>query len=488
MKELRKQKKIIWNPQPKQIEFMQRPEYEVFYGGAAGGGKSDSLLIEALRQVHIPHYRGLIIRKTYPQLSELIDRSYELYTQAFRKAKYNGSEHVWKFPSGAKIYFGSLHHTKDRLQYQGKRYDFIGFDELTHFTWDEYSYLFSRNRPSGEGTRVYMRATGNPGGIGHGWVKSRFITAAPPKTRIWEEYDIDAPNGEKIKMKRDRIFIPSSVFDNPALLRNNPEYLASLAMMNEAEKKALLYGDWDCFSGQVFSEWRDDPKGYETRRWSHVIKPFQIPDHWKVVRGFDFGFSKPFSVGWYAVDEKGVLYRIVEYYGCTGVPNEGIRINPKEIAAGIREMEQTHPLLKGKKIHGVADPSIFEKSRGESIADQMEDFPYFIAWDKGDNTRLAGKMQFHYRLAFDDEGRSMFYCFNTCKHFLRTIPNLVYDETKVEDIDTDGEDHIYDECRYVFMQRPITPRKTTPKLVALEDPLELFGGEKAGDKYSFYRI
>ncbi len=488
MEELRREKKVIWSPQPKQIEFMQRPEYEAFYGGAAGGGKSDSLLMEALRQVNIPHYKGLIIRKTYPELSELIDKSLRFYGAAFPKAKYNGSEHVWKFPSGAKIYFGSLHHAKDKIKYQGKEFDFIGFDELTHFTWDEYSYLFSRNRPSGKGTRVYMRATGNPGGIGHGWVKSRFITAAPPKTTIWESYSVEAPDGGEIKMKRDRIFIPSTVFDNPALLQNNPEYLASLAMMSEAEKKALLYGDWDCFSGQVFSEWRDDPAGYETRRWSHVIKPFLIPEHWKIVRGFDFGFSRPFSVGWYAVDEKGVLYRIAEYYGCTGVPNEGIRINPKEIAAGIREIETTHPLLKGKSITGVADPSIFEKSRGESIAEQMEDFPHFISWEKGDNTRLAGKMQFHYRLAFDEEGRSMFYCFDTCKHFLRTIPNLVYDEAKVEDIDTEGEDHIYDECRYIFMSRPISPRKTTPKLMPLEDPLNLFGGERADGKYQFYRV
>lgn len=479
-------RRILWKPQPKQIEFMQRPEYECFYGGAAGGGKSDSLVMEALRQVHIPNYRGLIVRKTYPQLSELIDKSMTFYTQAFPGAKYNQSRHVWSFPSGAKIYFGSLHHAKDKIQYQGKQYDFIGFDELTHFTWEEYSYLFSRNRANGAGTRVYMRATGNPGGIGHGWVKSRFITAAPPKTTIWEEYDIQAPDGKSIKMKRNRIFIPSSVFDNPALLRNNPEYLATMAMMSEAEKKALLYGDWDCFTGQVFAEWRDDPAGYKTGRYSHVIEPFEIPAHWKIVRGFDFGFSRPFSVGWYAVDEKGVLYRIAEYYGCTGTPNEGVKLNPKEIAAGIREIEETHELLKGKKILGVADPSIFEKSRGESIAEQMEGHPFYITWDKGDNTRLPGKMQFHYRLAFDEDGRSMFYCFNTCKHFIRTIPNLVYDETKVEDIDTDGEDHIYDECRYVFMTRPITPRKTTPKLVPLEDPLDLFKEERG--RYSFARI
>lgn len=121
--------------------------------GAAGGGKSDALIIEALRQVHIPHYRALILRKTYPQLSELIDKTMRYYKPVFPKARYNGSSHCWTFPSGAKIYFGSLNHTQDKYNYQGKAFDFIGVDELTHFTWDEYSYVMSRNRPSGPGTR-----------------------------------------------------------------------------------------------------------------------------------------------------------------------------------------------------------------------------------------------------------------------------------------------------------------------------------------------
>ena len=167
---------------------MSRFENEALYGGAAGGGKSDCALVEALRQVNIPHYRGLILRKTYPQLSELIDRSRELYLSAFPKAKYNDTKHCWSFPSGAKIYFGAMQYTKDRTNYQGKRYDFIDFDELTHFTWDEYSYLFSRNRPNGEGTRCYIRAQANPGGIGHGWVKERFITAAPPMETKCKNY------------------------------------------------------------------------------------------------------------------------------------------------------------------------------------------------------------------------------------------------------------------------------------------------------------
>ena len=206
--------KIVWSPQPRQSAFMCRPEYECLYGGAAGGGKSDAMLCEAMRQIKVPNYKGIIFRKTYPQLQELILRSNELYKAVVPQAKYNVTDKKWTFPSGAKIFFGTMQHTKDRLNYQGLAYDFIGFDELTHFTWEEYSYMFSRNRPSGPGTRVYMRATANPGGVGHAWVKDRFITAAPPETPITEERTILDPDGKKIQVKRKRIFIPSSVFDN----------------------------------------------------------------------------------------------------------------------------------------------------------------------------------------------------------------------------------------------------------------------------------
>jgi hypothetical protein len=225
----------------------------------------------------------------------------------------------------------------------------------------------------------------------------------------------------------------------------------------DAERKALLYGDWDSFSGQVFMEWRNNPDGYKMRRNTHVIEAFRVPNSWKIYRGFDFGYSKPFSVGWYAVDHDGRMYRIRELYGCTGTPNEGVKWEPAEIARKIKEIEAEDENLRGKYVYGIADPSIFDESRGESVGRMMErEGVYF---EKADNTRIAGKMQLHNRLAFDDEGYPMLYVFDTCKHFIRTIPALVYSQVDVEDIDTTTEDHIYDECRYVCMEHPINPPK-----------------------------
>ena len=258
---------VLWSPQKRQEIFLSRFEDEALYGGAAGGGKSEALVVEALRQVHIPHYRALILRKTYPELSELIDKSQRYYRGAFPAAQWSEARHEWRFPSGAKISFGAMQHTNDRFKYQGRAYDYIAFDELTHFTQDEYLYLLSRNRASGPGTRVYLRASANPGGIGHGWVKARFLTPAPPMQTIWEDVSMLTPDGAVLNAKRSRIFVPSTVFDNQILLKNDPAYAARLAALPDADKRALLYGDWDAFAGQVFSEWRADPAHYADRRY-----------------------------------------------------------------------------------------------------------------------------------------------------------------------------------------------------------------------------
>ncbi len=431
---------VIWKPQPKQAIFMSRPEYEALYGGAAGGGKSDALVIEALRQVHIPHYKALIIRKTFPQLAELIEKSLRYYPRSYPDAKYNDSKHTWTFPSGAKIIFGSMQHSKDKLQYQGQAYDFIAFDELTHFLYDEYSYLFSRNRPNGAGTRVYIRSTANPGGIGHGWVKDRFITAAKPMTPIPQIVRWSRPDGSIEEFQNYRIFVPSTVYDNPELLKNDPLYIARLASMPEADRNALLYGDWQSFSGQCFTEWRDDPDHYKDRINTHVIEPFLIPKEWKIWCSIDWGYARPFSVGYYAVDFERRLYRIREYYGCTVEPNVGVKLEPTVVAKNMKEIEATDPNLKNRQILRVGDPAIWqEDGSGQSIGSLFE--KERIYFEKGDHARISGKMQCHHRLSMDSEGIPMFYVFNTCTHFIRTIPTLVYDEKNVEDIDSDGEDH-----------------------------------------------
>lgn len=474
----------VWRPQPKQAAFMRRPEYEALYGGAAGGGKSDALVIEALRQVHIPHYKALILRKTYPQLAELVEKSLRYYPPAFPGAKYNAQAHTWSFPRGAKVIFGSMQFASDRIRYQGHAYDFIAFDELTHFTFDEYSYLFSRNRPNGPGTRVYLRATANPGGVGHGWVKERFVTAGPPMTTLWEDITWRGPDGAERRSRQSRIFIPSSVFDNPALLQNDPGYVRRLASMPAAEKNALLYGDWDTFSGQVFTEWRNDPGHYLDRRGTHVIAPFAVPREWSIWRGLDWGYAKPFSVGWYAADHDGRLYRIREYYGCTGIPDTGVRLEPSAVAREIRRIEAEDPNIKGRKVYGIADPAIFGDAGTESVAALME--RERVWFDHGDHKRLDGKMQVHHRLAFDEDGVPMLYVFDTCRHFLRTVPGLTYSQRDVEDVDTAQEDHIYDELRYICMANPIAPRKRAPEAKPGFDPLDLRAGGRRQYPYEFY--
>ena len=462
---------------------MERWEDEALYGGAAGGGKSDALVVEAARQAHIPHYRALILRKTYPELSELIEKSERYYPVAFPKAKFNAGKNLWKFPSGAIIRFGAMQHTKDKVKYQGRAFDFIAFDELTHFTWEEYSYLISRNRPNGPGTRVYMRATANPGGVGHGWVKNRFVTAAQPMQTISDWVEYRRPDGESERRERTRIFVPASVFDNAELLRNDPDYVARLAMLPEADKRALLYGDWDSFSGQVFTEWRDDPMHYGDYRWTHVVEPFEIPSYWPIYRGFDWGYARPFSVGWWAIGRDGEMYRIRELYGCTETPNEGVKWTPEQLARKIFEIEKDDPNLRGHRITGIADPAIWDASSGESIADVME--RHRVYFDKADHARISGKMQIHNRLAFDEEGKAMMYIFKTCTHFIRTMPALVYDQANVEDVDTKAEDHIYDETRYVAMEHQIRARENHKPKPKGYDPLEVDYGQNRD--YALYR-
>ena len=270
-----------------------------------------------------------------------------------------------------------------------------------------------------------------------------------------------------------RLFIPSFVQDNKFLMKSDGAYIRRLEQLPENERRALLYGEWEIFDGQVFNEWRNDPKGYRTRRFSHVIEPFEIPKEWRRFRAFDFGYSKPFAVSWYAVDNDGRAYNYRELYGCSGKPDTGVKWTAQKIADKIYELEREEREAE-IKITGVADPAIWNATGGSegSIAEMME--RRGVYFEKGNNNRLAGKMQVHYRLAFDGEGLPMIYFFkDRCPVMIRTLPKLKYDEISPEDVDTRQEDHLYDELKYFLMLDPIGPREPEPlKKIKEYSPLE----------------
>ena len=445
----------------KQQKFINAKEDEVLYGGAAGGGKSYGQIIDSfLKAVKYPGIKQIILRNSFPELNRSIILTAqtilpkELYT-------YSSTGHKMEFVNGSFIEFGYIASDADVSNYQSAEYDIIRFDELTHFTEYQYKYMRSRIRGVNKFPKQIKSST-NPGNRGHAWVKEMFISASTPGKSF-------------IKDGTSFLFIPANVKENLFLMKSDPGYVKRLESLPLHEKKALLYGDWEIFDGQFFSEFKNVPEHYEDRKGTHVISPFAPPPEWTIYRSFDFGYARPFSVGWWAIDYDGRMYRILELYGCRrdengfAVANTGVKWTPEKIFARVSETEKSHPWLKGKDIFGVADPSIWDKSRGTSVADVAESFGVYF--DKGDNNRIPGWMQVHYRLQFDENGVPMMYIFSNCEGFIRTMPSLVFSQNKPEDLDTDGEDHIADEVRYMCMAHPITPAISIPREVKLFDPL-----------------
>ena len=428
-------------PNPKQRLFFRARERHVAYGGARGGGKSWAVRVKAvLLCLRWPGIRVLILRKTY---RELINNHIEplLTLLPASLARYNKTEKGFRFAGGSTIWFGYCSSDTDLDQYQGAEYDVVFFDEATQFKEDWIRKInLAVRQPNGLPKRSYY--TCNPGGVGHGYIKRLFID------RRYEEGEDPA----------DYRFIPALVTDNTALMQTQPEYLRNLRSLPPKLRKAWLEGSWDLFEGQFFEEFRDDPSHYDDRQYTHVIRPFRIPEGWKCYRSFDWGYNKPFSCGWWAVDHDGVAYRIAELYGCTGTPNEGVRQTPEQVFTAIARTEKEHPQLKGRRIIGVADPSIWACQTGKSIASTAAEQGVFFT--PGDNKRIPGWLQLHYRLSFDSNGFPRMYIFSDCRDFIRTLPQLRYDPLRPEDLDTEGEDHIADETRYFCMARPIAPRRT----------------------------
>lgn len=454
----------IGTPNAKQAIVLKDTHMHIGFGGARGGGKS--WMVRAKATILASTYaciKIMIIRKTYPELVANHIKPFKELLQIGRKGNpitYVETHKEIRFPNGSTILFGYCDKEDDVDRYLGTEVDVLFIDEATLLSETQIKKLVACVRGT-NGFPKHVYYTCNPGGKGHAYIKRIFID----KEYVEGEYP------------EDYSFTQSLVYDNKILMETNPNYIRQLEAQPEATRKAWLEGAWDSFVGQVFVEWRNDPAHYADRRWTHVIDDLErIPETWHIYRGFDFGYSKPFSVCWFAVDHDGRIYHFKEWYGCTTSPNTGIQLTVQEIAQGILDRERADPRLRGRTIRGIADPAIWESSRGESIAQMLE--AQHVYFDKGDHARLAGLMQFHYRLAFDEQGYPMFYCCRECKQFIRTIPILIYDDKNTEDIDTDLEDHIYDATRYVFMEHPINPRKNVKRYLPsdplpLEDPLEI---------------
>lgn len=449
---------VITIPEPneKQKLFFQARKKYIGYGGARGGGKSWAVRAKAvLMALNYPGIHMMIVRRTYKELEGNHIRSLKAMTLGI--ARYNTTDKLLTFNNGSTIEFMYCSRDGDLDRVQGLEVDVLFLDEAAQLSEYQMKALIAIVRGVNDfPKRVYF--TCNPGGQGHAYIKRVFIDRQFLATENPDEYT----------------FIQALVDDNTALMTAQPEYLQQLEALPRKLREAWRYGRWDVFEGQVFGEFVDDSEHYEDRRWTHVIEPFEIPAHWTIYRGLDWGYSKPFSVGWFAVSPKGRIYHFRELYGCTGEANVGVEWTVQELGRKIREIEQNDYRLRGKHIFGVADPAIFASDGGPSIAEQLEECQVYF--EKGTNKRWPGKMQCHYRLAFDEDGVPMFYVFNTCKNFIRTIPALVYSDTDTEDVDTKMEDHAYDMWRYVMMARPIEPREK--KLAANyvpepEDPLNM---------------
>ncbi len=441
-------------PTPKQAVFHASAADEVLYGGAAGGGKSRAIVMEALiRALETPGARCYLFRRTYPELQDT------LISEALRSippqlGRYHQTRRDFELVNGSVLRFRHCARDADRFRYQGAEMHHLFIDELTHFSLEVYDYLRTRLRaPKGLRIRPVVRCASNPGGAGHAWVKARFVDAgeagATHTRSVWSD-------ALQAAQERTLLYLPATCHDNPHL---SADYVFELEQKPPRLREALLHGRWDAFEGQAFSEWRDEKEGYDTGCGSHVVRPFDVPREWPRWRSFDFGYARPFSVGWWAVSPDGAVYRYREWYGAAG-PDQGLRMDPSAIARGIREQEAAFE--QGLHVSGVADPSIFDGSRGESIAQRMQ--AEGVYFEKGENARLPGKMQLHARLALDGQGRSGLYVFSTCRAFLRTLPALACDPARPEDVDTAGEDHAYDETRYFLMARPYAP--AAPKAAA----------------------
>ena len=414
---------VVFSPnEGPQTFFLAAGEKDVLYGGAAGGGKSYAMLVDPLRYAHRKAHRALILRRSMPELRELIDKSRELYPQAFPGARFKEVEKIWTFPSGAKVEFGFLERDADVYRYQGQAYSWIGFDEITHlpteFSWN---YLASRLRTTDPDIETYLRCTANPGGVGSHWVKKRYIEPDEPNTSFMGKDGLT------------RKFIPANLNDNPYLSRDGI-YEKMLESLPPIQRKQLLEGNWDVAEGAAFVEFDPDV---------HVIPPFEIPLPWERTKGIDYGYASESCCLWGTIDINDntlIIYRELYKKGLTG----------EELASIITDMEIVDPF----SVNGVLDTAAWAKTgtTGPTVGESLLKAGHKLR--RADKNRVQGKIQIHEYLKVRENGRPKLQIFNTCPNLVRELQGIPLSKTNPEDVDTNASDHAYDALRYMIMGRP----------------------------------
>ena len=427
---------IIFQPNDgPQTQFLAAPEREVFYGGARGGGKSYAMLIDPLRYCDKANHRALLIRRSMPELRDMINHSQRLYGQAYPGAKWREQEKEWRFPSGARIEFGYAENLTDVLRYQGQSYTWIGIDELPQYPTPEiYNFLRSSLRSVDPDIPVYMRATGNPGNVGSLWVKEMFVDPSEPNKAF--DVHIDTIAGRKSITRR---FIPAKLQDNPYLMQTD-DYMIMLSSLPEVQRKQFLEGDWSAFENSAFPEFDMSV---------HVVQPFDIPSNWLRFRTCDWGYSSAACVLWIAVDFDNNFWVYREHYTQ--------RVTADIFARQVMEKEHNEYIR-----YGILDSSTWAKrgDAGPSIAETM--IREGCKWrpsDRSPRSRVAGKLELHRLLTKDlDTGQPKLKVFSNCTNLVRTMPMLPVDKNNPEDVDTHAEDHAYDALRYGVMSRTVHPK------------------------------
>lgn len=447
-------RRFIWRAQEgPQSALIACPVFEVFFGGARGGGKTDGMLGEFV--VHADQYGanaiGLMVRRTLKQLRETMARSKQIYQPL--GATFNETDKEWTFPNGARLIFAYLERDADADNYQGHSYTRVYVEEIGNFPNSAPIFKLMATLRSGAGVPCCFRATGNPGGAGHQWVKARYIDPAPGGWKIVRSEFKDPFTGQTVT--RDRVYIPSRLTDNSYL---GADYVANLHMVGSVELvRAWLEGDWNVIAGAFFPEF--GPR--------HIIGARSLPEGWPRFRSGDWGSARPFSVGWWAISDgsmpdlpRGALVRYREWYGWNGNPNEGLKLTAEEVGAGTAERDADDKIVPGAS---VLDPAAFSQDGGPSIAERIyTGSKNRVLFRRADNKRvsqqgaLGGWDQVRARLKGDGE-RPMIYFMENCTHAIRTLPALQHDEIRPEDVDTEGEDHAPDEIRYACMSRPYLP-------------------------------